>query len=248
MNAFHVIIPARLKSTRLKEKPLLDLNGKPMIVRVAEIAQQSLAQSVTVACDDEKIKAVCATYNIPAILTSPHHQNGTERLNEAASLLNLSDSEIIVNLQGDEPLMNPKALDLLAETLKNSNAPMATLARAFNTICDFRNPNKVKVVVNQQNEALYFSRAPIPFLRDFPENLPECAFHHIGIYAYFVGFLKEFTALSPTPLENIEKLEQLRALEHGFKIALQFWEGEEFVGVDTEEDAEKVRALLKLPR
>lgn len=245
MPDFHVFIPARLESTRLPQKPLIDLNGIPMIVRVAQIALQSNAQSVVVACDDEKILHTCQQHNIAAVLTDKHHQNGTERLAQALKLQGFLNDEIIVNLQGDEPLMNPEALNLVATTLEKSGAAMATLATPFKDFAAFQNPNNVKVVANQKNEALYFSRAAIPFSRDNPHALPCAAFKHIGLYAYRAAFVKRFLELPPSPLEKIEMLEQLRTLWHGEKIALAILKNGDFVGVDTLEDALRVRQILK---
>lgn len=242
---FHVFIPARLESTRLPRKPLVDLNGLPMVVRVAQIALESKAVSVTVACDDAEIVAVCEQYKIPALLTKKTHQNGTERLAEALEKCGLSGDEIIVNLQGDEPLMNPEALNLVAQTLAESGAAMATLAVPFADFSAFCNPNNVKVVLNKQGEALYFSRSAIPFARENPSVLPKSAFKHIGLYAYRAAFVQGFLALPPAPLEKIEMLEQLRALWHGEKIAVAVLKNGDFVGVDTPDDAEKVRQILK---
>lgn len=245
MSDFHVFIPARLESTRLPRKPLIDLNGVPMIVRVAQVALQSEAKSVTVACDDEEIATVCAAHKIPALLTHKSHQNGTERLAQALEKCGFSGDEIIVNLQGDEPLISPDSLNLVAQTIKESGVTMATLAVPFSNVEDFCNPNNVKVVLNKDNQALYFSRGAMPFFRENPNALPDCAFKHIGLYAYRAHFVRRFLAMPAAPLEKIEMLEQLRALWHGEKIAVAVLKKGDFIGVDTMEDAQQVRQILK---
>lgn len=246
---FSVILPARLSSSRLPEKALADIGGKPMIVRAAEQALQSKAKKVMVATDHERIQAACEAHGIACIMTAAHHNSGTTRLAEAVQVLDLADDEIIVNVQGDEPLMPPSVIDAVAASLAQSGAPMATAAHPIHDFEQFMNPNCVKVVLNQQDEALYFSRAPIAYPRDLmlagekrlPENLP---LRHLGIYAYRVDFLKHYAILPESPLEVCESLEQLRVLWHGYPIAVAVLADEPPAGVDTAEDLARVRGLF----
>lgn len=243
---FNVIIPARLSSSRLPEKALADIHGKPMVVRAAEQALQTTAQNVVVACDDVRIQAACTAHNIRSVLTRTTHESGTTRLVEAAQLLNLKDDEIIVNVQGDEPQMPPQLIERVAEKLAHSNAPMATAAHPVHDFTEFLNPNCVKVVLDKHQNALYFSRAPIAYPRDIMRKnqmiLPTPnPLRHIGIYAYRVGFLKQYTALTTSPLETIESLEQLRVLWHSFTIAVEVLDFAPPAGVDTLEDLQRVR-------
>lgn len=245
---FSVILPARLSSSRLPEKALADIGGKPMIVRAAEQAAQSAAQRVIVATDHKRIQAACAAHNIAAVMTGAHHTSGTTRLAEAAQLLDLADDEIVVNVQGDEPLIPPDLIARVAQQLATSGAPMATAAHPVHDFAEFMNPNCVKVVLNQSGKALYFSRAPIAYPRDvmlagetrLPENTP---LRHIGIYAYRVDFLKKYAQLAESPLEVCESLEQLRVLWHGYEIAVEVLDFAPPAGVDTAEDLARVRQM-----
>ena len=244
---FTVIIPARLASSRLPEKALADIAGKPMVVRVAERAKLSEAQRVVVTTDHTATAAACSEYGIEAVLTGKQHASGTARLAEAALLLGMADEDIAVNVQGDEPLIDPALINRTAELLGSSSAQMATAAHPIADAAEFLNPNCVKVVLDQRRNALYFSRAPIAWPRDaFAETqavLPEgfAPLRHIGLYAYRVGFLHQYVGLPPSPLENIESLEQLRVLWHGGKIAVTVCDNAPAAGVDTAEDLQRVR-------
>ena len=251
MTAFVVLVPARLSSSRLPRKALADIGGKPMVVRAAEQAAKSRASRVVVATDHEEIAAACRAHGVEAVMTDERHENGTLRLAEAVELLALPDSTIIVNVQGDEPLIDPELINQTAEKLAQSTSPMATAAHEIDSFDDFLNPNVVKVALDRRQTALYFSRAPIPAARDFAGQawwsagsaLPQ-PLRHVGIYAYRVGFLKQFPLLPQAPLEQLESLEQLRALWHGHKIAVHLSEQAPGPGVDTPEDLERVRALF----
>lgn len=253
--AFSVLIPARLASTRLPNKPLADLAGVPMIVRVAQRAMHSGAQHCVVAADDATIVAACAAAQVPAILTRTDHPSGSDRLAEACTQLGWHDDTIVVNVQGDEPLIDPDLVAAVAQALRaHPDCVMSTAAHAIRDVQDFHNPNVVKVVCNHVGQALYFSRAPIPWWRDGPPPttgtatpaLPHApaALRHIGIYAYRAGFLKQFPQLSAAPIEQCESLEQLRVLWHGHRIAVHITPHAPAAGVDTPEDLARVRALL----
>jgi 3-deoxy-manno-octulosonate cytidylyltransferase (CMP-KDO synthetase) len=242
---FLVVIPARLGSTRLPRKPLADLGGKPMVVRVAERAKQSNAQSVVVATDSVEIQAACDEHRIECLLTSPDHPTGTDRIAEVAQLLNLSANTLIVNVQGDEPLIPAALINQVAQTLAdNTNCAISTVATPIIDLAEIENPNVVKVVLNHDQEALYFSRAPIPFVRD--QNLRSQTAHlrHLGIYAYRADFLQSHARLEPAPPERAEALEQLRALWNGYRIAVHITDKAPPAGVDTPEDLERVRQIL----
>ena len=250
-----VLIPARLGSTRLPNKPLADVAGLPLIVRVAQRIQSSALKGVTlravVACDSMEILAACQLHGIEAVLTHPDHPSGSDRLAEACELLQLQDDEIVVNVQGDEPLIEPQLITDVATLLQHSpQASMSTAAHVIDSLDEFRNPNVVKVVLDASSMALYFSRAPIGWWRDgsvagAPELPPTPqALRHIGIYAYRVGFLKQFPKLAQAPIEVCEALEQLRALWHGHRIAVHVTEHAPGPGVDTPEDLARVRALF----
>ncbi len=255
---FTILIPARLASTRLPGKPLADLGGRPMIVRVAEQAARSRAQRVVVATDAESIAAAVRDAGFEAILTRADHPSGTDRLAEAATLLGLDDDRIVVNLQGDEPEISPALLEAVAVRLAADPAlAIATAAHAIDSVDDWLNPNVVKVVVDRHDRALYFSRAPIPFARDamkgFPASLPAVlpAFpagirplRHIGLYAYHAGFLRRYATLEPAALELAEALEQLRALAHGHAIGVVDTADAPPAGIDTEADLQAARARL----
>ncbi len=249
--AFTVIVPARLASTRLPFKPLADIHGLPMVVRVAQRAALSNASQVVVAADSIEIVQACQAHGVRAMLTQMDHPSGSDRLAEASALLGLGPREVVVNVQGDEPLINPKLINQVAELLvQRPTASMSTAAHEIHELAEFTNPNVVKVVIDQAQLALYFSRAPIPWWRDgFSkgiQSLPQPApLRHIGIYAYRVGFLQSFPTLLPAPIETGEALEQLRALWHGHKIAVHITPDVPGPGVDTPEDLERVRALYK---
>ena len=250
-----VLIPARLASTRLPDKPLADVAGLPLIVRVAQQVLSTTVNGSTVravvACDSASIQAVCQAHGIEAVLTRSDHPSGSDRLAEACELLGLQDDEIVVNVQGDEPLIAPQLIADVAQLLQNSpNASMSTAAHVIDSVEEFRNPNVVKVVIDAQNLAMYFSRAPIGWWRDGSvAGLPELPLNpqplrHIGIYAYRVGFLKQFPQLPQAPIEMCEALEQLRALWHGHRIAVHVTAHAPGPGVDTPEDLPRVNALF----
>jgi 3-deoxy-manno-octulosonate cytidylyltransferase (CMP-KDO synthetase) len=244
--SFIVIIPARLASTRLPNKPLADLGGKPMVVRVAERAQQSGATRVIVATDHADIQAACVQHGVEVFLTRADHPSGTDRIAEVARALNLAADAVIVNLQGDEPLIDPALLQAAAARI-GAEVPMATCAHPLDDIDDAFNPNVVKVVLDKAGRALYFSRATIPWHRDgFAQSrasLPAAyvPLRHIGLYAYRNDFLQAYPALQVSPLESIEALEQLRVLWHGYPIAVHVTDAAPAAGVDTPEDLERVR-------
>ncbi len=249
---FYVIIPSRMKSTRLPDKPLKDIAGKPMVVRVAERAARSNALSVVVATDHEAIYKACEAFGVRAVMTSEKHPTGTDRLAETVTLLNLPDEAIVVNVQGDEPLLPVEIVNGVAELLaSHPECGIATAAHEIDTIEDFLSPNVVKVVRDEKGNAITFSRAPIPWPRDafreHPERLPENlhALRHIGLYAYRVGFLKQYPKWEQAPIEALESLEQLRALWYGVKIAVAILPGALPAGVDTAEDLERVRAVYE---
>lgn len=244
---FTVIIPARYSSSRLPGKPLMDICGKPMIVRVIEQALQAGATRVVVATDDERIENACQNSGAEICMTSTKHNSGTERIAEVVEKLKINDDEIIVNVQGDEPLIPPDNILQVASLLANSTAPMATLCAEVSG-SDVFDLNCVKVVINANKEAIYFSRAPIPFERNnFRAGNMEAKIghaRHIGIYAYRAGFVNKYISLPPCALEDIESLEQLRVLYYGEKIAVDFAKKDPQVGVDTLEDLERVRSIF----
>ncbi len=245
MTDFVVAIPARYSATRLPGKPLRDLGGKPLVVRVAERALLAGAAEVWVAADDERIVEALKDIPVQVALTSADHQSGTDRLAECARLAGWADDRIVVNLQGDEPFAPAEGIRTVARLLETSEAPMSTLCAPITELQEFLDPNVVKVVANQRDEALYFSRAPIPFARDaFASGMKELpkglrALRHIGIYGYRAGFLQTFSALPPSPHEQMESLEQLRVLEAGYRIAVQTTPAAFPPGVDTPEDLER---------
>ncbi|MCU0761576.1 MAG: 3-deoxy-manno-octulosonate cytidylyltransferase [Hydrogenophaga sp.] len=257
-SGFTVVIPARLASTRLPEKILADLEGVPMVVRVARQGMLSKADHCVVAADDERIVDACQTHGVHAILTRKDHASGSDRLAEACEHLGLHDQDVVVNVQGDEPLMRPELINAVAqELLDRPDCVMSTAAHAIRDPEEFANPNVVKAVLDRRGDALYFSRAPIPFWRDgaarpgavgSPSQTLLCQpapLRHIGIYAYRAGFLRMFPKLEPAPLEHIEALEQLRVLWHGHRIAVHVTVEAPGPGVDTAADLEKVRNLLR---
>ena len=250
---FIAVIPARFASTRLPGKPLADIAGKPMVVRVADQALKSGAAEVVIATDHIDVLRAVEQHGHRAVMTRTDHAQGTDRIAEVVDLLKLDDDSIVVNVQGDEPLIDPGLIRVVAELLaENSNAAIATAAHPIRDAQEFFNQNVVKVVCDAKGFAHYFSRAPIPYARDafaqnkntLPANFP--ALRHIGIYAYRARFLKRYASLPPAPTEQFESLEQLRALHHRYPIAVLVWQGALPPGVDTPEDLERVRALFAL--
>jgi 3-deoxy-manno-octulosonate cytidylyltransferase (CMP-KDO synthetase) len=248
---FDIIVPARLASTRLPRKPLADIGGLPMVVRVAHAVAASGAGRVVVAADSAEIVDACTRHGVTALLTRADHATGTDRLAEAVELLGLADDAIVVNVQGDEPLMPPGVVRRVADALAaRADCAIATACHPLADAAEFFSPNVVKVVADASGRALYFSRAPIPWSRDafassrerLPPGLP--ARRHIGLYAYRAGFLRRFPELPPAPLEQHESLEQLRALAHGVGIAVVELPESLPPGVDTAADLERVRALI----
>ncbi len=252
-SAFKVVIPARYASTRLPGKPLLNVAGKPMIAHVCEIAQKTGAEEVVVATDDERISQTVNDLGIRAVMTRPNHQSGTERIAEVAEQCGWSGHEIIVNLQGDEPLMPPGNIKELAEILgSQGHAGIATLAAKIVDGEEIFNPNAVKVVLNKDSYALYFSRAPIPWDRDgFVQGNKQSSgkmpyYRHIGMYAYTVDFLIRYCNWMPSVLEAVESLEQLRILWHGEAVKVKVVDSTPPAGVDTMEDLVRVERLMGL--
>ena len=251
-NEFRVVIPARFGSSRLPGKPLKLIAGKPMIEHVCLRAQESGAQDVTVATDDMRVADAVRKFGGDVIMTSTEHFSGTDRLAEVAQIKGWSDNDVIVNLQGDEPLMDPALVRLIADDLcAHVSAGIATLATPITQREDIFNPNIVKVVTSKSGRALYFSRAPIPWVRgdyddlDTSEHLgANSAFRHLGIYAYRVSVLKKITSLPACAIEKVEALEQLRALWSGIDIQVSIVEKAPMHGVDTEEDLARVNAMM----
>jgi 3-deoxy-manno-octulosonate cytidylyltransferase (CMP-KDO synthetase) len=253
--AFHVVVPARYASSRLPGKPLADIAGKPMVVRVVEAALKSSATDVCVATDDEHVRAAVEAHGHRAVMTRVDHASGTDRIAEVVDAMGWSDEQLVVNVQGDEPLIEPELIDAVAAELgkvSRDGAPaMSTAAHPLTSATDFFNPNVVKVVCDAAGRAMYFSRAPMPWARDafavernsLPANLG--ALRHIGIYGYRAGFLREYGRLAPSPIEGIEALEQLRVLWHGHEIRVAVFDHPPQPGVDTPEDLERVRHLFR---
>ena len=248
---FTVLIPARMASSRLPDKPLADLAGLPMVVRVAQRANESSANRVVVATDDARVLAACQSHGVEAIMTRSDHLSGSDRLAEACEILKLKDQEIVVNVQGDEPLIAPESIDAVAKLLATrDDCSMSTLAHAIDAVEEFSSPHVVKVVLDARDTALYFSRAPIAWWRDgFSDgihHLPSPApLRHVGLYAYRVAFLRVFPQLTPAPLEMLESLEQLRALWHGHRIAVHVSEHAPGPGIDTPDDLARVRRFFE---
>ena len=253
--SFLVVIPARAGSTRLPGKPLLDIGGLPMVVRTAQQAARSRASRVIIATDDEAILQAARSHAIEALMTRSDHRTGTDRLAEVATTLALSDEAIVVNVQGDEPLIEPSLIDAVARLLADStDAAIATCASPIQDAQTLFDPNAVKVVCDARYRALYFSRAPIPWHRDALADgqrrlAPGLqAWHHIGLYAYRAGFLRQFPRLPAGNLEQTESLEQLRALEQGYGIVVYPAPAAPGRGVDTQQDLARVRALFDTGR
>lgn len=251
-NRFHVIIPARMHSTRLPQKMTLEVEGTPLIVLTARQASKSNASQVVVATDHEEIFKICRDHDIQVTMTDSSHASGTDRIAQVAKSLGLYEHEIIVNVQGDEPLINPELINRLAAFTFDKNADSATVASHINERIDLFNPNVVKVALDKHNNALYFSRSPIPFYRDGKWDNPQTAkfpelpiLRHIGMYAYTVNFLDQYSTLMPSPLEQVESLEQLRILYNGRKIAVLVSNYPHHPGVDTLEDLQRLRETLK---
>ncbi len=247
---FSVIIPARYASSRFPGKPLADIAGKPMVVRVAERAAQSGASEVLVATDHADIAAAVTRCGFEAVMTRSDHASGTDRVAEVASHRGYAAEHIVINLQGDEPLISPQLINEVALSLSgHPEASVSTACHPINDAADLANPNVVKVALDRQGHALYFSRAPIPYARDafsggittVPDGLP--AYRHIGIYGYRAGFLDRYARLEPSPLEQFEALEQLRVLWHGYKISVAITREAAPPGVDTPEDLQRVTQL-----
>ncbi|WP_370460256.1 3-deoxy-manno-octulosonate cytidylyltransferase [Acidovorax sp. JMULE5] len=252
-----------MASSRLPDKPLADIAGLPMVVRVAQRAAQSAAARVVVAADDPRILQACTAHGVQAILTRADHPSGSDRLAEACTQLGLDGDDVVVNVQGDEPLIDPGLIDAVAALLPTQpEASMGTAAHAIASLADYTNPNVVKVVLDARGLAHYFSRAPIPFARDHMglawwQGAAEAAapgvadlagfapLRHVGVYSYRAGFLRQFPALAPAPTEAVEALEQLRALWHGHRIAVHLANAAPGPGVDTPADLERVRSLFR---
>ena len=247
---YSVLIPARLASTRLPDKPLADIAGLPMIVRVAQRCNTAGATRVVVAADDVRIVQACEHHGVAVVLTRTDHASGSDRLAQACELLGLDGDDVVVNVQGDEPLIDVELIARCASLLdERKDCVMSTAAHALSTVTQLANPNVVKVVLDRAGRALYFSRAPIPWWRDGVTRVPSllstpAPLRHIGIYGYRAGFLRSFPTLEPSPLEQLEALEQLRVLWHGQHIAVHVSATAPGPGVDTPEDLARVRALF----
>lgn len=253
MLRFKAVIPARYGSTRLPAKPLLDLGGKPMVVRVLERALQSGAEEVCAATDHPAVEAAVRAHGFPVVMTRTDHPTGTDRLSEVVARQGWNDDTLVVNVQGDEPLIAPELIRQTAQQLADSGADIATVGHPIDRLEAFFNPNVVKLVRRADGDALYFSRAPVPWPRDpFARlieanggRLPDCgempvgvgAIRHVGLYAYRAAFLKAYSGLAPAPLEGVESLEQLRALHYGYRISVALSDHEPAPGVDTPDDA-----------
>lgn len=253
--SFKVVVPARYASSRLPGKPLADIAGKPMVVRVAERAAQSGASEILVATDHEEVRAAVERHGFAAVMTRVDHASGTDRIAEVAVRLGWGDDTVVVNVQGDEPLIDPALIGrVAAELAHDADAAVATACHPIADVKEFFNPNVVKVITDVRGHALYFSRAPIPWPRDafaadrtrLPDGLP--ARRHVGIYAYRCSFLRRYGVLSPSPLEAFEALEQLRVLWHGFRIRVAMIDHAPESGVDTPEDLERIRCKFDVSR
>lgn len=242
--SYTLVIPARYASTRLPGKPLHDIAGKPLIQWVWENASRSSAERVVLAVDDDRVLRACRGFGAEVVMTDPQLASGTDRVCVACEQLQLGDDTSVVNVQGDEPLLCPGAIDRVVQGLL-PETDMATLACSLTSNQDFASPDVVKVVVNADGCALYFSRAPIPCAREAPDQVPMEALRHIGVYAYKLSWLRWLKEQPPSSLEQVEMLEQLRALQAGARIAVQVLETQPGLGVDTAEDAQRVTRLLE---
>ena len=247
--SFKVVIPSRLASVRLPDKPLQMLLGRPIVRHVYERAAASGADEVIVATESERVVAACRAFDAEVVLTSPAHRNGTERVAEVAEQRGWRDDAIVVNLQGDEPLMPTALVDQVAALIASTDTPIATLAWPLESVEEMRNPNVAKVVLDANGDALYFSRAPIPWNRDEPPTRDGAtvtqALRHIGLYAYRAGALRQLVSAPPCELEELEKLEQLRALYLGLRIRVGIARSLPGQEVNTPEDLERVASLLR---
>ncbi len=250
--SFKAVIPARYASTRLPGKPLMDIHGKPMVVRVAQAAASSGASEVVVATDHPEIEHACRKEGLEVLMTRPDWPSGTDRIAEVAALKGWSDDTLVVNVQGDEPLIDPRTISAMARLLGQSTASIATCGHTIESWEDFCNPNVVKIVMDGQQRALYFSRAPLPYPRDLMQETAKGPLpagfkpvRHIGLYAYRVGFLSAYVAWPVSDLDRLECLEQLRALYHGHSIVVKMIDHPPAPGVDTMADLDKVRKLWK---
>jgi len=250
MTPFVVVVPARYASIRFPGKPLVEIDGKPMVVHVVDRARESGAAEVVVATDDERIASAVSAYDCPVAMTRDDHATGTDRIAEVVAQRGWKDETIVVNAQGDEPLLPPSLIRTVAHTLQeHSDASVATACHPIEEIAEFLDPNAVKVVFDEAGYALYFSRAPIPWPRDafadakslLPKNIP--VFRHIGIYAYRCEFLRTYATLKPVAIERFESLEQLRAMAHGYRIAVTVSEKAPPPGIDTPDDLDRLREL-----
>ena len=242
---FSVIIPARYASSRLPAKLTQDIHGKPLIQHTYENAINSGASAVIIATDDERIATLATEFGASVCMTGSHHTSGTSRIAEVLQVLDIDDDEVIVNVQGDEPMLDPDVIRQVAENLINSNMHMATLCESVKDKAQYLDPNCVKVVFDKFGKALYFSRAPIPAFREDEDFDKALCFKHIGIYAYYSGFIKQYLTLQSSRYEQVEKLEQLTVLNEGFDIHVAPACGSTGYGVDTIEDLEKVREAMK---
>ena len=242
--SFNVVIPARLNSSRLKEKVLIKIHGIPMVVHVAQRASLSDAKNIIIATDDKKIAEIASHYNFKSVMTNKNHTSGTDRCLEAADISMWSDQDIIVNVQADEPLIDPALIDLVALNVSESESGYVTACSVFKSYKEFINPNNVKVVLDSDEHALYFSRSSIPYSPSTDLSHNKYAYHHLGIYAYRLNTLKQFCSFAISDLERIERLEQLRALSNNLKLKVVLYDGNPIKGVDTLEDLNLVREMM----
>ncbi len=242
---FKVVIPARYNSSRLPGKPLIEIGGIPMVIHVARKAKLSGADEIIIATDDKRIEKIALEYDFKSVMTNVNHISGTDRIHEVLDQSMWPDETIIVNLQGDEPLIDPLLIIQIANGMTKNNIEYATAASLFNSYNDFKNHNNVKVVLGAEDYGIYFSRAMIPYQKDAPLNtLANDIYQHIGIYGYTAKFLRKFCNLPKSNLEEIEGLEQLRAIENNLKIKVFKYQGTHSTGVDTADDLEKINKIL----
>lgn len=242
---FKVVIPARYNSSRLPGKPLIEIGGVPMIIHVARKAKLSGANEIIIATDDDQIVNIAEEYGFRSIMTNSNHISGTDRIEEVIDKANWPNETIIINLQGDEPLIDPLLLNQISDGMIKGKINYASAASLFTNYDDYRNINNVKVILDHNDYAIYFSRSMIPFQKDLQEKtLPKFVYHHIGIYGYTVEFLRKFCNLPTSNLEQTERLEQLRAIENNLKIKIFKYQGTHSIGVDTEEDLKKIKKIL----